>query len=120
MAAQDGEAVLRAVLASQRPDRCKRAQAFLSTQGLEPDTVAELVAEEVTRELLTASEGTGALPGRPPQPLRPHSQVPSSKEWGVTLLCLPHTALWPGQVALVGRTRGVVVVAFRLLFYDYA
>ncbi|XP_004408728.1 PREDICTED: spatacsin isoform X1 [Odobenus rosmarus divergens] len=59
VAAQDGEAVLRAVLASQRPDRCKRAQAFLSTQGLAPDTVAELVAEEVTRELLTASEGTG-------------------------------------------------------------
>lgn len=61
VAAQDGEALLRAILASQRPDRCKRAQAFISTQGLRPDTVAELVAEEVTRELLTPSEGTGAL-----------------------------------------------------------
>ncbi|XP_045628292.1 spatacsin isoform X2 [Ursus americanus] len=59
VAAQDGEAMLRAILASQQPDRCKRAQAFISTQGLEPDTVAELVAEEVTRELLTPSEGTG-------------------------------------------------------------
>ncbi|KAF4017726.1 hypothetical protein G4228_008887 [Cervus hanglu yarkandensis] len=59
VAAQDGEALLRAVLASQRPDRCKRAQAVISTQGLRPDTVAELVAEEVTRELLTPSEGTG-------------------------------------------------------------
>ncbi|XP_062946294.1 spatacsin isoform X2 [Cynocephalus volans] len=59
VAAQDGEAMLRAILASQQPDRCKRAQAFISTQGLKPDTVAELVAEEVTRELLTPSEGTG-------------------------------------------------------------
>lgn len=53
--------MLRAILASQQPDRCKRAQAFISTQGLKPDTVAELVAEEVTRELLAPSEGTGAL-----------------------------------------------------------
>uniref|UniRef100_A0A8C0TDZ5 Spatacsin C-terminal domain-containing protein n=1 Tax=Canis lupus familiaris TaxID=9615 RepID=A0A8C0TDZ5_CANLF len=59
VASQDGEAMLRAILASQQPDRCKRAQAFISTQGLEADTVAELVAEEVTRELLTPPEGTG-------------------------------------------------------------
>ncbi|XP_014440586.1 spatacsin isoform X2 [Tupaia chinensis] len=59
VAAQDGEAVLRAILASQQPDRCRRAQAFISTQGLKPETVAELVAEEVTQELLTPSEGTG-------------------------------------------------------------
>ncbi|XP_049755033.1 spatacsin [Elephas maximus indicus] len=59
VAAWDGEAVLRATLASQQPDRCRRAQAFISTQGLEPDAVAELVAEEVTRELLTPSEGAG-------------------------------------------------------------
>ncbi|XP_003791835.1 spatacsin isoform X1 [Otolemur garnettii] len=59
VAAQDGEAMLQAILASQQPDRCKRAQAFISTQGLKPDTVAELVAEEVTRELLALSEGTG-------------------------------------------------------------
>uniref|UniRef100_A0A8C5P045 SPG11, spatacsin vesicle trafficking associated n=1 Tax=Jaculus jaculus TaxID=51337 RepID=A0A8C5P045_JACJA len=59
VAAGDGEAMLRAILASQQPDRCKQAQAFISTQGLKPDTVAELVAEEVTRELLKPSEGTG-------------------------------------------------------------
>ncbi|XP_036299435.1 spatacsin isoform X3 [Pipistrellus kuhlii] len=59
VAAQDGEAVLRAILASPQSDRCKRAQAFISTQGLEPDRVADLVAEEVTRELLSPSEGAG-------------------------------------------------------------
>ncbi|XP_058521898.1 spatacsin [Ochotona princeps] len=59
VAAQDGQATLRAILASHRPDRCRRAQAFISTQGLEPGTVADLVAEEVTQELLIPSEGTG-------------------------------------------------------------
>nr|XP_051678260.1 spatacsin [Oryctolagus cuniculus] len=62
VATQDGEATLRAILASCQSDRCTRAQAFISTQGLEPDTVAELVAEAVTRELLTPSEGTGRKP----------------------------------------------------------
>ncbi|XP_040602104.1 spatacsin isoform X2 [Mesocricetus auratus] len=59
VASRDSEAVLRTILASQRPDRCRQAQVFISTQGLEPDMVAELVAEEVTRELLTPSGGTG-------------------------------------------------------------
>ncbi|XP_037600045.1 spatacsin [Cebus imitator] len=59
VASQDGEVMLREILASQQPDRCRRAQAFISTQGLKLDTVAELVAEEVTRELLTPSQGTG-------------------------------------------------------------
>ncbi|XP_038960901.1 spatacsin isoform X3 [Rattus norvegicus] len=59
VATRDSEAMLRAILASQRPDRCRQAQVFINTQGLEPDTVAELVAEEVTRELLTPSEGAG-------------------------------------------------------------
>uniref|UniRef100_A0A8D1K1P2 Spatacsin C-terminal domain-containing protein n=1 Tax=Sus scrofa TaxID=9823 RepID=A0A8D1K1P2_PIG len=96
VAAQDGEAMLRAILASQQPDRCKRAQAFISTQGLEPDTVAELVAEEVTRELLTPSEGTGALPFRPPRAFRPHSQVPSVKN---LLLCSYTSCALSFQVA---------------------
>lgn len=65
--------MLRAILASQRPDRCRQAQVFINTQGLEADTVAELVAEEVTRELLTPSEGTGAPLSRPHQPLRQYS-----------------------------------------------
>lgn len=60
--------MLRAILASQRPDRCRQAQVFINTQGLEPDTVAELVAEEVTRELLTPSEGAGAQLFRLHQP----------------------------------------------------
>lgn len=88
--------MLRAILASQQPDRCKRAQAFISTQGLEPDTVAELVAEEVTRELLTPSEGTGALPFRPPRAFRPHSQVPSVKN---LLLCSYTSCALSFQVA---------------------
>ncbi|XP_020952086.1 spatacsin isoform X4 [Sus scrofa] len=85
VAAQDGEAMLRAILASQQPDRCKRAQAFISTQGLEPDTVAELVAEEVTRELLTPSEGTG------------HKQITPTEEsqsfLQLTTLCQDRTLL---------------------------
>ncbi|KAM4829958.1 spatacsin [Thomomys bottae] len=59
VAAQDGKATLRAILASQKPDRCKRAHVFISTQGLKPETVAEIVAEQVTWELLALSEGTG-------------------------------------------------------------
>ncbi|XP_012865545.1 PREDICTED: spatacsin isoform X1 [Dipodomys ordii] len=59
VAAQDGKTTLRAILASQKPDRCRRAHAFISTQGLQPETVAEIVAEEVTWELLAPSEGTG-------------------------------------------------------------
>ncbi|XP_058397458.1 spatacsin isoform X4 [Diceros bicornis minor] len=76
VAAQDGEAMLRTILASQQPDRCKRAEAFISTQGLKPDTVAELVAEEVTRELLTPSEGAG------------HKQIFSPAEESQTFLQL--------------------------------
>ncbi|XP_074145608.1 spatacsin [Sminthopsis crassicaudata] len=56
---QDSTAVLQAILASQQPDRCKRAQAFITTQGLMADQVAELVADEVMRELLAASAEKG-------------------------------------------------------------
>ncbi|KAM6301889.1 spatacsin [Podargus strigoides] len=59
MSAQDPEKVLRAVLASHQPDRGRRAQAFITTQGLQPETVAELVAEEIMQELLASSEGKG-------------------------------------------------------------
>ncbi|XP_068962031.1 spatacsin [Petaurus breviceps papuanus] len=59
ISAQDNTAVLRAILSSQQPDRCKRAQAFITTQGLKADNVADLVAEEVMQELLTASAGRG-------------------------------------------------------------
>ncbi|NXI71697.1 SPTCS protein, partial [Anseranas semipalmata] len=59
MSARDPEEVLRAILSSHQPDRCRKAQAFISTQGLQPETVAELVAEEIMQELLASSEGKG-------------------------------------------------------------
>ncbi|OXB62830.1 hypothetical protein ASZ78_008048, partial [Callipepla squamata] len=59
MSALDPEKVLRAILSSQQADRCRRAQAFITTQGLQPETVAELVAKEVVQELLASSEGKG-------------------------------------------------------------
>ncbi|XP_004623550.1 spatacsin [Octodon degus] len=84
VATQDGKALLHAILASQQPDRCRRAQAFISTQGLPPETVAELVAEEVMQELLAPSEGTG------------HKQMFSPAEESqaflqLTALCRDHT-----------------------------
>ncbi|XP_019352478.2 spatacsin isoform X2 [Alligator mississippiensis] len=59
LSGQDSEKVLRAILSSQQPDRCKKAQVFITTQGLPAETVAELVAEEITQELLASSEGKG-------------------------------------------------------------
>ncbi|KAM6409847.1 spatacsin [Rhynochetos jubatus] len=59
MSALDPEKVLRAILSSRQPDRCRKAQAFITTQGLQPETVAELVAEEIMQELLASSEGKG-------------------------------------------------------------
>ncbi|XP_035756927.1 spatacsin isoform X3 [Egretta garzetta] len=59
MSAHDPEKVLRAILSSHQPDRCRKAQAFVTTQGLQPETVAELVAEEIVQELLASSEGKG-------------------------------------------------------------
>ncbi|NXL62868.1 SPTCS protein, partial [Chordeiles acutipennis] len=59
IAAQDPEKVLRAILSSRQPDRCRRAQAFITTQRLQPATVAELVAEQILQELLASSEGKG-------------------------------------------------------------
>lgn len=113
VAAQDGEAVLRAILASQQPERCKRAQAFISTQGLEPDTVAELVAEEVTQELLSPPEGTGTLPSKLPQPFRPLSQVPTVMELDDVLIRILHGTLSGCQVALVkGEHFAFIVFAF--------
>uniref|UniRef100_A0A8B9Z8D1 SPG11 vesicle trafficking associated, spatacsin n=1 Tax=Buteo japonicus TaxID=224669 RepID=A0A8B9Z8D1_9AVES len=59
MSAHDPEKVLRAILSSHQPDRCRKAQAFITTQGLQPETVAELVAEEIMQELQASSEGKG-------------------------------------------------------------
>lgn len=73
MSALDPEKVLRAILSSQQAERCRRAQAFITTQGLQPETVAELVAKEVVQELLASSEGKGT---NGPQP------------WFLTFICL--------------------------------
>ncbi|KAM6059562.1 spatacsin [Theristicus caerulescens] len=59
MSAHDPEKVLQAILSSHQPDRCRKAQAFITTQGLQPEAVAELVAEEIKQELLASSEGKG-------------------------------------------------------------
>lgn len=65
ISAQDTEKLLRTILSSQQPDRCKKAQAFIATQGLEPEAVADLVAEEVVQELLAWSQREGGEWGRP-------------------------------------------------------
>ncbi|XP_013920684.1 PREDICTED: spatacsin isoform X1 [Thamnophis sirtalis] len=59
IAVHDSEKLLQAILSSQQPDWYKKAQAFITNQGLEPGAVAELVAEEITRELLEPLEGRG-------------------------------------------------------------
>ncbi|KAM8997850.1 spatacsin isoform 1-T1 [Ara ararauna] len=59
MSAQDPEKLLGAILSSRQPERCKKAQAFIAAQALQPSTVAELVAEEIVQELLASSEGKG-------------------------------------------------------------
>ncbi|XP_060611393.2 spatacsin [Anolis sagrei] len=55
ISSHDPERLLRMILSSQRLDRCRRAQAFISAQGLKAEDVAALVAEEVLRELLAPS-----------------------------------------------------------------
>lgn len=95
--------MLRAILASQQPDRCRRAQAFISTQGLAADTVAELVAEEVTRELLSSSEGAGTLPSMPQPSHSDHFY--ECPPLGLWMMCsyILHAALSGYQVALVKK-----------------
>uniref|UniRef100_UPI00398F3600 spatacsin isoform X2 n=1 Tax=Pristiophorus japonicus TaxID=55135 RepID=UPI00398F3600 len=56
---QDSDTVLREVLSSQQPDRYKKAQAFITTQGLKPEAVAALVADEVVQALLSSTEAKG-------------------------------------------------------------
>ncbi|XP_072326506.1 spatacsin isoform X1 [Scyliorhinus torazame] len=56
---QDSDTVLREVLSSQRPDRYKKAQAFITTQGLKPEAVAALLADEVVQASLSSAEAKG-------------------------------------------------------------
>jgi spatacsin len=44
------------VLLSQQPERYKKAQAFISVQGLQPDTVAQLVSTAVVQGLLASAQ----------------------------------------------------------------
>ncbi|XP_010215631.1 PREDICTED: spatacsin [Tinamus guttatus] len=57
VSAREPEQVLGAILSSQQPERCRKAQAFVSAQGLRPGAVAALVAEEIVRELLASAQG---------------------------------------------------------------
>ncbi|XP_029430632.1 spatacsin-like isoform X2 [Rhinatrema bivittatum] len=59
LSSQDARQVLEAILCSQQPQRCQKAQGFISTQHLEPQVVAELITESILRELMEVCEGTG-------------------------------------------------------------
>ncbi|TSK13422.1 Spatacsin [Bagarius yarrelli] len=56
ISSEEPEAVLRKVLISQQPERFKKAQAFISVQGLQPDSVAQLLTSSVLDGLLASSQ----------------------------------------------------------------
>uniref|UniRef100_A0A8C7T6H9 SPG11 vesicle trafficking associated, spatacsin n=1 Tax=Oncorhynchus mykiss TaxID=8022 RepID=A0A8C7T6H9_ONCMY len=56
ISAEEPQAVLCKVLLSQQPERYKKAQAFISVQGLQPDTVAQLVSNAVVQGLLASAQ----------------------------------------------------------------
>ncbi|NWH26520.1 SPTCS protein, partial [Grus americana] len=98
MSAHDPEKVLRAILSSRQLDRCRKAQAFITTQGLQPETVAELVAEEITQELLASSEGKG----RQKQVLNPAADSQAFLQ--LAKLCQDHTSV---GMKLLGKISSV-------------
>ncbi|KAF4804459.1 spastic paraplegia 11 [Turdus rufiventris] len=59
VSARDPQEVLGAILARRGPERGRRAQAFISCQGLSPATVAPLLAQQITQELLASAQGKG-------------------------------------------------------------
>ncbi|XP_016156287.1 PREDICTED: spatacsin [Ficedula albicollis] len=59
VSARDPREVLGAILGRRGPERGRRAQAFISCQGLSPATVAPLLAQQVTQELLASAQGRG-------------------------------------------------------------
>ncbi|XP_026565199.1 spatacsin [Pseudonaja textilis] len=85
IAVHDSEKLLRTILSSQQPEGYKRAQAFITNQGLEPEAVAELVAEEITRQLLAPSEG------RPKQSPALNPAEESQRFLQLAKLCQDHT-----------------------------
>ena len=56
ISSEEPEAVLKKVLLSHQSDRYKKAQAFISVQGLEPDAVARLVSSAVLEGLLASAQ----------------------------------------------------------------
>ncbi|KAG9341188.1 hypothetical protein JZ751_019627 [Albula glossodonta] len=56
ISAEEPQTVLCKVLLSQQPDRYKKAQAFISVQGLQPEAVAEMVSKAVVQGLLAESQ----------------------------------------------------------------
>ncbi|KAM7039231.1 spatacsin [Acridotheres tristis] len=59
VSARDPQEVLGAILARRGPERGHRAQAFITCQGLPPATVAPLLAQQITQELLASAQGKG-------------------------------------------------------------
>ncbi|XP_023789390.1 spatacsin [Cyanistes caeruleus] len=59
VSAREPREVLGAILARRGPERSRRAQAFITCQGLSPATVAPLLAQQITQELLASAQGKG-------------------------------------------------------------
>ncbi|XP_054498298.2 spatacsin isoform X1 [Agelaius phoeniceus] len=59
VSAREPREVLGALLARRGPERGRRAQAFITCQGLPPATVAPLLAQQITHELLASAQGKG-------------------------------------------------------------
>uniref|UniRef100_A0A8C5JPC0 SPG11 vesicle trafficking associated, spatacsin n=1 Tax=Junco hyemalis TaxID=40217 RepID=A0A8C5JPC0_JUNHY len=59
VSAREPREVLGAILARRGPERGRRAQAFIACQGLPPGTVAPLLAQQITHELLASAQGKG-------------------------------------------------------------
>ncbi|XP_076863202.1 spatacsin [Brachyhypopomus gauderio] len=56
ISSEEAETVLHKVLLSQQPERYKKAQAFISVQGLQPDSVARLISATVLEGLLASPQ----------------------------------------------------------------
>ncbi|KAM4619363.1 spatacsin isoform 2-T2 [Polymixia lowei] len=56
VSSEEPGAMLEEVLRSSQPDRFKRAQAFIRAQGLQPDSVAQLVSSAVAQGLQAAAQ----------------------------------------------------------------
>ncbi|XP_066184251.1 spatacsin [Sylvia atricapilla] len=81
--AREPREVLGAILARPGPERGRRAQAFISCQGLAPATVATLLAQQITHELLASAQGKGQKQWNP--------AVESQALLQLAKLCQDHT-----------------------------